>query len=98
MLGIDDPLVCLAYILCLGSTLLCGVHGLVNWNREHDQVTPEDLHWATRGFWKARGHTHRSLRPAPYPRPARAGSWRPHALLIALGSRQRVVHRRSFVS
>ena len=48
MLGIDDPMVWLAYILCLGSTLLCAVYGLANWNKGDDQIAPEDVTWATR--------------------------------------------------
>jgi hypothetical protein len=46
MLGIDDPFVWLAYVLSLGSTLLCGVWGALNWNRGDDSVAIEDMQWA----------------------------------------------------
>ena len=48
MLGIDDPYVVLAYILCLASTVLCVIYGLVNWNRGDDSVKSEDVQWAQR--------------------------------------------------
>ena len=33
MLGIEDKYVALAYILCIASTLLCVVYGVINWNK-----------------------------------------------------------------
>jgi heme exporter protein D len=48
MLGIDDPFVWLAYVLSLGSTLLCAVWGVINWNRGDDSVAAEDVQWAAR--------------------------------------------------
>lgn len=33
MLGIDDPWILGVYLLCIFSTLLCVVYGVVNWNR-----------------------------------------------------------------
>ncbi len=48
MLGIDDPFVWLAYVLSIGSTLLCFVWGVFNWNRGDDSVAVEDVQWAAR--------------------------------------------------
>ena len=48
MLGIEDPWVLLAYLLCVGSTLLCVVYGVVNRNRGDDPVEPDDVRWAKR--------------------------------------------------
>lgn len=33
MLGFADGTIALAFLLCIGSTLLCAVYGFVNWNR-----------------------------------------------------------------
>jgi heme A synthase len=46
MLGIQDPIVALAYLLCLISTLLCVVYGWRNWNRGDETVAPDDVKWA----------------------------------------------------
>jgi hypothetical protein len=46
MLGIDDPLVWLAYVLCLAATVLCVIYSWRNWNRGDDAVREEDLRWA----------------------------------------------------
>jgi hypothetical protein len=46
MLGIDDPLIALAFCLCLLSTLLCVVYSWRNWNRGDDSVRDEDVRWA----------------------------------------------------
>jgi heme exporter protein D len=46
MLGIDDPLVWLAYVLCLMATVLCVVYSWKNWNRGDDTVREEDVRWA----------------------------------------------------
>jgi hypothetical protein len=45
MLGIDDPVVLLAYVLCVASALLCVVYGVLNWNKGDDAVLPEDVKW-----------------------------------------------------
>lgn len=45
MLGIEDRYVALAYILCLASTALCVVYGLINWNRGEERVEQEDIKW-----------------------------------------------------
>jgi hypothetical protein len=34
VLGIPDPQVWLAYLLCILSGLLCVVYGVLNWNRD----------------------------------------------------------------
>ena len=46
MLGIQDKWVSLAYLLCLLSSLLCVLYGLINWNRGAEEVSPEDVNWA----------------------------------------------------
>lgn len=45
MLGIEDPAVWLAYVLCLLSTLLCVVYAWRNWNRGDDSVADSDVKW-----------------------------------------------------
>lgn len=46
MLGIEDPFVWLAYILSIGSAVMCGVYGVIAWNRGDDSVAAEDIQWA----------------------------------------------------
>lgn len=46
MLGIEDPFVWLAYVLSGASALLCGVYGVLNWNRGDDSTAAEDVQWA----------------------------------------------------
>ena len=46
MLGIEDTWVLAAYLLCLASTLLCVVYGVITWNRGDDSVQREDVKWA----------------------------------------------------
>jgi hypothetical protein len=46
MLGIEDPGVWVAYLLCLLSTLLCVVYGAINWNKGDEPTGPEDVKWA----------------------------------------------------
>jgi hypothetical protein len=46
MFGIEDNWVALAYLLCLGSALLCVAYGWLNWNRGAEELQEEDLHWA----------------------------------------------------
>lgn len=46
LFGISDMWVGLAYLLCILSTLLCVVYGLLNWNRGDDSVKPVDVRWA----------------------------------------------------
>ena len=46
MLGIESKGVLAAYMLCIASTLLCVVYGLINWNKGAEQAEPEDAKWA----------------------------------------------------
>ena len=46
MFGIEDKCVSLVYLLCMASSLLCVVYGLINWNRGQQPVQEEDIHWA----------------------------------------------------
>ena len=34
VIGIDDPWIWGVYLLCILSSLLCVIYGIVNWNRE----------------------------------------------------------------
>lgn len=46
MLGIDDPWVWSAYLLCIASTVACVVYGAAMWNRGDEPVAKEDVRWA----------------------------------------------------
>lgn len=47
MLGIEDPWVAAAYILCLLSALLCVVWGIMKWNKGDNEEPEEEIrHWA----------------------------------------------------
>lgn len=46
MLGIDDPLVWLAFVGAIGVTFISVVYGLVRRNAAPDEVAPEDRQWA----------------------------------------------------
>jgi hypothetical protein len=46
MLGIEDVWVLLAYLLSIGSALLCVVYGALTWNRGAEPVKQEDVAWA----------------------------------------------------
>lgn len=48
MFGIDDPFVWLAYVLSIGSTILCVVYGLFTWNKGDDPASVDDVRWETR--------------------------------------------------
>ena len=45
VLGIADPGVWSAYLLCILSTLFCIVYGIINWNKGDEVVHPEDKKW-----------------------------------------------------
>lgn len=45
-LGIKDPWVLAAYLLCVASALLCVIYGLATWNRGDDSLHKEDVDWA----------------------------------------------------
>ncbi len=41
MLGMGDFWISLVYVLCIASTLLCVIYGIVNWNKGADINEPE---------------------------------------------------------
>lgn len=43
MLGIPDPWVWLAYVLCIVSALACVVYSWRNWHRGDDSVQADDV-------------------------------------------------------
>jgi hypothetical protein len=45
-LGFADFWCFLAYALCIASVLLCIVYGVVKWNKNGGEITPEDVAWA----------------------------------------------------
>ncbi len=47
MLGIEDKGVLLAYLLCIGSSALCVLYGLLARNKGDEPVKPEDLKWVS---------------------------------------------------
>ncbi len=48
VLGIDDPWIWGAYVLCILSTLLCIIYGILKWNegaeKEAEEIV-EELKW-----------------------------------------------------
>ena len=47
MLGIPDPWVAAAFVLCIASSALCVIYGLVTWNRQEDGEPREMIEkWA----------------------------------------------------
>ncbi len=40
MFGFGDIWVTLAYLLCIGSTLLCVIYGIRHWNDDVEMPTP----------------------------------------------------------
>ena len=46
MLGIPSLGVATAYVLCIGSTVLCVVYAWRNWNRGDETVEADDVKWA----------------------------------------------------
>ncbi len=47
MFGIEDKYVSTAYLLCILSTILCVVYGLITWNKGEEEVRLEDLKWVS---------------------------------------------------
>jgi hypothetical protein len=45
MLGIEDTYVLAAYLLCIVSTVLCALYGVVMRNRGEDAPQQEDAQW-----------------------------------------------------
>jgi hypothetical protein len=46
MLGISDVWVVAAYMLCIASTVLCVVYGVLMWNKGAEPIKEEDVAWA----------------------------------------------------
>ena len=47
MLGLQDPWVAVAYLLCILSSVLCVTYGAMNWNKGGGSAPDEeDKHWA----------------------------------------------------
>ncbi len=46
MLGMGDSWVALAFVLCVLSSLLCVVYGVLNWNKGEEPPQQEDAKWA----------------------------------------------------
>lgn len=42
MFGLPDASIWIAYLLCIGATLLCVVYGAVNWNRDNEEDKQEE--------------------------------------------------------
>jgi len=51
-LGLGDWGVSLAFLLTLGSTVLCAAYGFINWNRPAPEVEIEEI--AEEEAWEAR--------------------------------------------
>ena len=47
MLGIEDKEVLLAYLLCIASSILCVIYGLIARNRGDEPINPEDVKWVS---------------------------------------------------
>lgn len=45
LLGIPDPAIWLAYLLCIASALFAGIYGFINWNKGDETVSPDDVKW-----------------------------------------------------
>jgi hypothetical protein len=45
MLGIEDPKIWSAYILCILSAVFCVVYGVINWNKGEENIRAEDKKW-----------------------------------------------------
>ncbi|MCM8784321.1 MAG: hypothetical protein NC818_06095 [Candidatus Omnitrophica bacterium] len=45
VLGIDDPQIWSAYLLCIASSLFAVIYGLCNWNKGDEAIYPEDKQW-----------------------------------------------------
>lgn len=46
MLGLNDPAVALAYVLCIASSIACVAYAWRNWNKGDESVEPDDIKWA----------------------------------------------------
>ena len=48
VIGIPDPWIWLAYLLCLASTVLCVIYAAVRGRRQESEPTQADVAWAKR--------------------------------------------------
>ena len=46
MFGIADPWIAIVYLLCILSSLLCIIYGLINWNKGGEKIEEETAKWA----------------------------------------------------
>lgn len=46
MLGLQDPWVATAYVLCLASSALCVIYGAMHWNDGEEANGEDKQHWA----------------------------------------------------
>ena len=46
MFGMADPWIAIVYFLCIASSLLCVVYGLINWNSDGETIDQEQARWA----------------------------------------------------
>jgi hypothetical protein len=44
-LGIEDPGVWLAYLLCILSALFCVLYGIIHWDKGDEPIRSEDVKW-----------------------------------------------------
>jgi hypothetical protein len=44
-LGIEDPGVWLAYLLCILSAAFCVLYGILYWDKGDEPIHPEDVKW-----------------------------------------------------
>jgi len=45
VLGLEDPGIWLAYVLCILSAIFCVIYGIANWDKGDEPVHPEDVRW-----------------------------------------------------
>jgi hypothetical protein len=45
LLGIDDPAIWSAYLLCILSAVFCIIYGIFNWNKGDEAIRSEDIKW-----------------------------------------------------
>lgn len=45
MLGLPDASIAIVYALCIASTLLCVVYGIVNWKRGNGTDEKKEREW-----------------------------------------------------
>jgi len=45
ILGIEDPGIWSAYLLCILSAVFCVIYGVANWDKGDEGVHAEDVKW-----------------------------------------------------